>query len=305
MKGNRTPRAVEKSDISSPPVVEPAAALRTTLAGDTIHETWERSFRSDASERFYEKAFDWIVAHAGIAAGGNVLDVGCGIGQHSARLARRGFTVEAVDISAGRVAAARQNLERQGLATKVRVMQGDAVAGLPYADGSFDGVLCWGVLTHIPEIEKAMAELIRVTHPGGRIILSETSSNSVDGWTSRSATLLRRDRGRKVLRSSYGLEYWTDTEAGKLFIRHSSARALRRYFEKNGCRRRGFAPGQFTEAYWRFTKPGVLRLIHGWNDFWFDRVRLPMLASANLMVFERDSEAAIQEPATDMARKRN
>ena len=84
--------------------------LQDTLQRPDIHEVWERSYRTDSSERLYEQVFDWIKKGAGISAGGLVLDAGCGVGQHAARLARRGYQVCAVDLAENRVVAARENL---------------------------------------------------------------------------------------------------------------------------------------------------------------------------------------------------
>jgi 2-polyprenyl-3-methyl-5-hydroxy-6-metoxy-1,4-benzoquinol methylase len=76
--------------------------VRDTLAKPTIHEHWEDRYRTAENERLYEQAF---AAHL---RKGAVLDVGCGIGAHSDRLARREFRVVEVDVPDRVLAQARR-----------------------------------------------------------------------------------------------------------------------------------------------------------------------------------------------------
>lgn len=268
-----------------------SSTVKSTLQGSAVHQVWEDHFRTPRSEQFYEKAFDWIAAHCQCPTPATALDVGCGIGQHSMRLARRGFRVVAADFSPDRVAAARQNIERSGLASAIEVRNEDLVAGLSFADQSFDMVLCWGVLMHIPHNEAAMAELVRVTRQGGKIVISETNQYSLDAaasWLMAKAKMTLH-RGN-VVRGSwtrYGMEYWTRTEAGELFIRHTRIGRLVGFFREHGCRLRCRVSGQFTEQYTRFQERAPARLLHALNSAWFACGRLPYLACANLLVFER------------------
>jgi len=266
------------------------ARVEKTLSQSTVHDVWENVYRNPASERLYERIHDWISRHAGIPAGGRVLDIGCGIGQHSIRLARNGFRVVAADYSADRVAAARQNIARSGLGQEVEVEQQDLARGLTYLAGAFDAVHCWGVLMHIPAWESAIAELLRVCRPGGRIILYEANSRGVDAILTRLKYRVDRSRGRTRIKSvkatALGVEYWVNTEAGDLFVRHSRIPALVAAFEKSGCRLRARLPGEFTE---RFSKAGRLApLVHAANAAWYS-LRIPFLAHGNVLVFEKTS----------------
>jgi ubiquinone/menaquinone biosynthesis C-methylase UbiE len=93
--------------------------------------------------------------------GGEVLEVGCGTGLILDRV--RGFAASATgaDISAGMLARARD----RGLS----VVQASATA-LPYADDSFDVVYSFKVLAHVADIRTALAEMARVTRPGGHVL---------------------------------------------------------------------------------------------------------------------------------------
>lgn len=100
-----------------------------------------------------------IVASYG--RGGDVLEAGCGTGLILERVARVASTAVGVDLSAGMLRKAR--------ARGLQVSQG-SITQLPFADDSFDVTCSFKVLAHIPPIEQAMAEMLRVTRPGGYVI---------------------------------------------------------------------------------------------------------------------------------------
>lgn len=96
------------------------------------------------------------------ARGRRVLEAGCGTGlllEHVDRIAAQAV---GVDLSRGMLERARQ----RGLS----VVQG-SVTALPFADASFDTVYSMKVLAHVPDIERALAEMARVTRPGGHLVL--------------------------------------------------------------------------------------------------------------------------------------
>ncbi len=99
------------------------------------------------------------------------------------RLASRGYSVLAVDFSDSVVERAQETISDAGLSDRIDVRQ-ESILELGLADDSQDYVICWGVLMHIPEVEKAVAELARVTAPGGWIVVSEEvgyAANNGDG----------------------------------------------------------------------------------------------------------------------------
>lgn len=93
---------------------------------------------------------------------GRVLEAGCGTGLILRRLAVGAEQAVGLDLSAGMLGWAR----RRGL----RVLQG-SVDALPFPDDHFDAVVSFKVLAHVPPISDALAELARVTRPGGHLIL--------------------------------------------------------------------------------------------------------------------------------------
>jgi SAM-dependent methyltransferase len=113
--------------------------------------------------------------------GERLLDAGCGVGEVARELAAAvapGGSVVAVDASAPIVAAAEAG--HDGSAVRYEVAD---VLALPFADGEFDAVRTERVLQHVSDPDAAVAELTRVTRPGGRVCLVDTDweSLAVDG----------------------------------------------------------------------------------------------------------------------------
>ena len=111
--------------------------------------------------------------------GHQILDLGCGRGRHThaAYFHRRCHSV-GLDLGLEDVLTTQQgfldhpDLEPQtGHARRYDLMVGDALS-LPFADNSFDRLICSEVLEHIPDYAGALAEIWRVTKPGGRIGIS-------------------------------------------------------------------------------------------------------------------------------------
>ncbi len=101
---------------------------------------------------------------------GRVLEVGPGPGLLLEELAGRHQLVAGVDLALGMVRQAQRRLRRAGLL--VCLVQGDATH-LPYAAGSFDGVLGTFAFGAIPDGLAAMREMARVLRPGGVLALVE------------------------------------------------------------------------------------------------------------------------------------
>jgi SAM-dependent methyltransferase len=125
---------------------------------DAFSAALDESLRPRSPELLYE-----IVERLGLPEGSAVVDVGCGDGTHSYRLAERfGFSVVGIDLFAPE-AGGRQ----------VRFVRGAAEA-LPLEDESADLVWCRGVLEHVADLERAYAEFHRVLRAGGRALVYQT-----------------------------------------------------------------------------------------------------------------------------------
>ncbi|MBW2731743.1 MAG: methyltransferase domain-containing protein [Deltaproteobacteria bacterium] len=125
---------------------------------DEFSHTYE-----DQRHRGYHKMLDELeVEVARRYMQGRVLEAGCGTGLVLERLRPHVDEVVGIDLSSGMLNHARGRQLRVAQAT---------VEGLPFPDESFDGVTSFKVLAHVPGIQEAMAEMARVTRPGGHLVL--------------------------------------------------------------------------------------------------------------------------------------
>jgi SAM-dependent methyltransferase len=107
--------------------------------------------------------------------GQRVLDLGCGLGRHAYESARRGAHVVALDAAALEVSKVAETFTAMAAAGEITaptdVLRGDAAA-LPFADGAFDVIIASEVLEHVADDAVAMAEMSRVTRPGGIVAVT-------------------------------------------------------------------------------------------------------------------------------------
>jgi demethylmenaquinone methyltransferase/2-methoxy-6-polyprenyl-1,4-benzoquinol methylase len=124
---------------------------------------------SGGQDRLWRRA----VARAVDARPGElVLDLAAGTGTSSAAFAQSGAAVVACDFSFGMLQV---GVERHGqTAGGVTFVAGDALR-LPFADESFDAVTISFGLRNVADVDQALAELRRVTRPGGRVLVCECS----------------------------------------------------------------------------------------------------------------------------------
>lgn len=116
--------------------------------------------------------------------GDRVLDIACGPGNFTSDYASAvGRSGMAVGIDLSRPMLAHALIDNAG--TGAHYVQGSAHL-LPFADGSFDAVACYGALYLIPDPFRALAELIRVVRPGGRVaVMTSVAPDAVRGIAQR------------------------------------------------------------------------------------------------------------------------
>ena len=107
--------------------------------------------------------------------GMKVLDIGCGTGNFSIKLARLGCKVTGVDISAEMLKVAKEKAKSQGLDIEFHLM--DAYE-LGFPDEYFDGVSSMAAFEFIPDPPRAMAEIFRVVKKGGLIMIGTINKDS-------------------------------------------------------------------------------------------------------------------------------
>lgn len=103
--------------------------------------------------------------------GQRILDLAAGTGTSSVAFARAGATVVAADFSPGMIAEGRR---RHADVAGVSFVEADATA-LPFQDEEFDAVTMSFGLRNVQDVDTALRELLRVTKPGGRLVICEFS----------------------------------------------------------------------------------------------------------------------------------
>lgn len=112
-----------------------------------------------------------MAKNIGLPAEARVLEVGCGAGLATVALAEHGFAVEAVDTVRDMLLTTRARAASANVARRIGVIQA-SVDHLPYGDNQFSLIVGIGVLPWLDCMRKAMTEMIRVTKPGGSLIVN-------------------------------------------------------------------------------------------------------------------------------------
>lgn len=107
--------------------------------------------------------------------GKRVLDVGSGNGYVLSKYAGEGAQVSGIDITPTGIELCKKRFEYLGLQGDFRIADAE---NLPFDNDTFDCVCSMGVLHHVPDTEKAVAEIFRVMKPGGRLIVMFYHRNS-------------------------------------------------------------------------------------------------------------------------------
>jgi ubiquinone/menaquinone biosynthesis C-methylase UbiE len=142
---------------------------------------------------FMQKLKQQTYQEMGARPGARLLDVGCGTGDDVRALAQivgPGGWVAGVDNSEQMVAEARKRSEALDLPVEFRV--GNATH-LDFADNTFDGCRAERVLIHVDDPRAVLAEMVRVTKPGGRIVAMDAD------WDMILLDAPNRELTRKVL----------------------------------------------------------------------------------------------------------
>lgn len=146
---------------------------------DMKHDSSTRSWNAMGGEwltlaQTGESRMQFIMPHMlrymGDVRGLRILDLGCGEGGYSRKLASAGADVTAVDCSEAAVAYACQQAQREGLAITCHVRNANDLFGL--TDASFDVVLSSMMLMDVEDLAGTLAEAVRVLKPGGRMFVS-------------------------------------------------------------------------------------------------------------------------------------
>jgi SAM-dependent methyltransferase len=159
-----------------------AAARHDRKLANVLYHDWEAASYDDKWSISYDERCITYAAdrfrHAVDDHGGGdrwpygrALELGCGTGFFLLNLMQAGLTARGsvTDLSPGMVAAALRNAENLGLDVEGRVADAEQI---PYDDATFDVVVGHAVLHHIPNLDAAFREVLRVLKPGGRFVFA-------------------------------------------------------------------------------------------------------------------------------------
>lgn len=114
-----------------------------------------------------------------VRPGHRLLDAGCGEGRHCFGALSRGASVVGLDLDLDAMRAPSVRLRRTAAEQDAlgAMLQGDAFR-LPFADESFDRIICSEVMEHVHDYRAAIRELARVARPGARIAVTIPTATS-------------------------------------------------------------------------------------------------------------------------------
>lgn len=153
------------------------------------HKGWNwdqvsSEYWTQISREFFPTALDWSRRFH------SILDIGAGKGRHSFFFADHGLEVSAIDLSEESIRYIRQEAQNRGVTVNAELAD---MTDLPFADNSFDCVICFHTIYHsdYQGTKRALQEVKRVLKPGGEAYFTfNTKENphynkekSVDGYT--------------------------------------------------------------------------------------------------------------------------
>jgi ubiquinone/menaquinone biosynthesis C-methylase UbiE len=167
-----------------------AAAWTDPKLANVLYHDWEAATYDEKwSISYDERCIDYARGRFAHVAGdegwpyGTALELGCGTGFFLLNLKQAGVLDRGhvTDLSPGMVQVAVRNAEGLGFDVEGRVADAESI---PYDDDTFDLVVGHAVLHHIPDLDLAMREVLRVLKPGGRFVFAGEPTEKGD-WVAR------------------------------------------------------------------------------------------------------------------------
>jgi S-adenosylmethionine-diacylgycerolhomoserine-N-methlytransferase len=210
-------RMLGDSPMAVPQDFDPDAASSpdATLRMNRMYR-WQR-FIYDATRRYYLLGRDSLIAGLKPAAGASILEIGCGTGRNLVQTARRypGTRLFGIDVSTEMLTSATSAARRCGLADRIRLAHGDAIAldaRALFGVTSFDRIFISYSLSMIPDwprvLERAVVHLaegasLHVVDFGGQEQLPQSSRALLFRWLSLFDVTPRRELEATLLRLAH------------------------------------------------------------------------------------------------------
>jgi ubiquinone/menaquinone biosynthesis C-methylase UbiE len=227
-------------------------------------ERWKGRIYLDTDNRFHNAimrrmhyVFD-MLDQLPESAKGDALDIGCGSGEYIEGLLHRGWNTSGIDLAPEMVKVCAERFR----SSLVSLKQGD-VESLPFDAGTFDLILCIGVLPYLPSDEQALREIHRVLRPGGYVVINVEnmmSASNIDYVLRRSLQTMVRKPSREKKES--------------LFSRTSMVSPWVLTHSPTHYRYRMYNPWRFEDLVRQFGFSRINAMTFGYEFRWIRRLRI-------------------------------
>ena len=133
------------------------------------YEKWSKTYDSDKNPLIAMES-NKILGLLKPVKNKKILDIGCGTGRNSIKLAKKGANVTGIDFSKNMLEIAKKKAKMVNLKISFKIGR---VTNLPFSNNSFDKVTCNLTLSHVKNLNKALKEMKRVVKKNGIIVISD------------------------------------------------------------------------------------------------------------------------------------
>lgn len=261
-----------------------STTVEATLNQEAVHRDWAMAYAGSAGLKLDEKLRKRAVEIMNLPSGARMLDAGCGPElRHSLEFARMGFRVDAIDVATPAVESARR-IAKERAENPVTVWK-DNLLQLSAASNTYDFILCAHVLMHVPEIRKAIEQLLRTLKPGGWFLVLENNSRSVQEFVRNRLKIQFGNPSREP----EGYVYVTRTSNEEAYIaRQLDVSWFVDFCAQHGARLVKRWPREFTELYAVTGNPSVAKRIHKMNAALFRVPGIAPLALQNALLLRKE-----------------
>ena len=148
------------------------SAFNTDLYAQIRRETFDEDYGQNGWQTAPE--LDRFTAALRLREGSRLLDVACGSGGPSLRIAEKtGCRVVGVDAHAQAIETAQSLASERGMAERAEFRHLNASTPLPFDDGSMDAVICIDAINHLPDRGATLRDWARLLVPGGRLLYAD------------------------------------------------------------------------------------------------------------------------------------
>lgn len=141
---------------------------------DLANRWWDREGECKPLHDINPLRLDYIDQRAGLT-GHRVIDVGCGGGILSEAMAHRGAEVTGIDLGEAPLSVARLHQQESGVEVDYQCISAEDMA--TSQTGSFDVVVCFEMLEHVPDPGSVIKACARMAKPGGHVFFSTINRN--------------------------------------------------------------------------------------------------------------------------------